>query len=185
MSFTFDIATYPELRRANKSKDPSNFQLNKLPYASLQLSQNSEEQNVYLFPYNPLSKYRKLEIVGNEVFFSYEVKTMPNAPANNVYQHVYADVGTKIFTESNLSAAFDNVQLTMEQWLQGIEEKRVGRGSGDAGGSNNGSEGGGVSDSSVPPPTLGSAAEDCASRQQAILDQIQKQRDEFLLKQRG
>ena len=180
MYFTFDVATAVELRRLNKNREPSGFQLSKLAKGHIRLGPNKPKSEVYLMTYDPASPLRKLEVTGYSEEFSYKIVEMQRAPADCAYEAVFAEKGAALFENASLSDSFETVKVGLFNWLQAIDEKRVGRVSGPGTGQGQGGNGlGGVSfeDASV--------ADDVMNRQKAVLESIQKQRDEFLMKQSG
>ena len=179
MYFSFDIATYDELRKRNKSRDPSKHQLDKLPYTDIQVSSDPEKSSVYLFPFDPTSSLRKLEVTGFKTGVSYKVRKMIEAPAEHAYKPVFAEQGASLFEAWNLCNVFEKVKIPLQDWLGGISDKTAqlsaARNSGGSGGS---------SDLEGSQQNVGSE-DTVSSRQQAILEHIQKQRDDFLLQQSG
>ena len=194
--YNYDIAVYSELKRA-LGRDPSAYQLTKLPTANVQLSPNGVDETVYLFPFCATSKLRKLEITGNQRHFSYTIKAMQNPVTDSVWQTVYSDIGGALFEESKLDVAWDSVKVAMEDWVEAINGKRdqirdQRRGVADFPNSHLGAQlpsGMPASASAVLPlilaPHGSSSAQNQAdpevsARQEAILNSIKQQRDAVL-----
>ena len=126
MKYNYDMATHAELKRALQ-REPSGFQIQQLPTANVALSPSTPEQTVFLFPYDPTSKFRKLEIVGNQRHFTYKIKAMQRPATDQVWSAIYSDIGGALFEETQLAAAWDNVKVTMEEWVNRANVKRDSR----------------------------------------------------------
>ena len=185
---------YAELKRA-LGRDPSAYQLGKLPTAKIQLSPSSGEDTVYLFPYCATSKLRKLRITGHRRNFNYEIHAM-NVPASDgVWTQVYSDIGGQLFQETELHQAFDNVKIPLDEWVDSINGKRDLRRDG-AGpkppppgtpttASGSPTPGSSTPTSSTAPSPAAEAQSESHNRQQSILNAIIAERDAQLAAQQG
>ena len=181
-----------ELKKANKNRDPSQFQLGKLVSANLQLTPNQMDEVVFLFPFNSDSIYRKLEVTGNARQFEYKVMKCQKASSDATYQVVYSDIGGSLFEDCNLGQKWEDVKVSLQEWLHGIESKRSQR-------TNSTNSGDDEGPPQFPPPpfgamqrpptatmvnpglgghdptNMGMSAADVIARQQQILQSIQIQ----------
>ena len=180
--FSFDIATLAELKKANKSKEPSQHQLGKLPQAYVQLSPTTSEETVYLFPFSMTSGLRKIEITGHQKHFTYNVKAMKEGATDLVYKTVYNDIGGEVFEDSCLAAAFENVKTPLSSWLLGMEEKRIQRATGSNGNDDSDTQSC-TGDGAMP--HIPGVNLNVGEQQQGILDSIKRQREQYLAAQSG
>ena len=182
MSFTYDLATYSELKRALQ-RDPSGYKLTQLTTASVQLSPNTPEQTVYIFPYDPTSKLRKLEVTGNGRHFTYVIKAMSNPATDAAWSIIYSDIGGALFAETELANSFDNVKTSLSEWVDKANAKRDARR--EAGSSSKPDPTGQASGTSSITCSPSHASEDsdrqeCVNRQSEILQTIIAERDSKL-----
>ena len=57
----------------------------------------------------------------------YNILAMPRASTDSSYLSIYSDVGGTLFEDTELATSFENVKMTLEDWVCKINEKRDAR----------------------------------------------------------
>ena len=121
----FDCLKHEDVKAINENKEPSKYQLGKLVPCNIQFESGKPKEIGYLFPFDPTSGYRKIEISGCQREFVYKVTVMENtAPCDDLAQPVFDDLGQEDFATADLVDVFEKVKETPQDWLDWMANRK-------------------------------------------------------------